>query len=458
MSDRSGKPDPMDREHRATADPSRAGESDSAGAGSSAGPLRELSASFRLAFSQPRLSVMMFLQYAIWGAWAVDLSGVLETRLGFSGRALGLIYSALPLATLLAPFTAGQVADRLMPAQVALGLFHIGGGVLLLMMGYQDALGPMLVLLLLYSLLFAPTLALTNSVALQNLKDPQRDFGPIRVWGTLGWIAANLALTQWRRVLPADTTFIDVFILAGGISILLGIFSFTLPRTPPTREAKDPLAFREALVLLRDKSYLAFFIIAFVVATELQMYYVLTSPFLRELGGAVGIRPDDVPAWMTIAQIAEIFVMIFLLPWVLPRWGVRKTLLIGIVAWPIRYFVFAFTYTLYEAMPWMVWLSIASLSLHGFCYVFFFVVAFIYTDMVSPPDIRSSAQALINVAVLGLGALIGALFAGELKEAFTVGDVTNYFIVFLVPGVITLLCAVAFSLTVKERRAARANV
>ncbi len=406
---------------------------------------RELMGSLRLAFSQPRLAVMMFLQYAIWGAWAADLSGVLESQLGFSGRALGLIYSALPLANLLAPFTAGQVADRMMPAQIALAIFHVAGGALMLLMGYQDALGPMLILLLLYSLLFAPTLALTNSVALQNMKDPQRDFGPIRVWGTLGWIAANLALTQWRRLLGPDTPFIDVFILPGIISIALGLFSFALPSTPPAREARDPLAFREALVLLRNRSYLTFFIIAFVVATELQMYYVLTSPFLREMGGVVGILPDNVPAWMTIAQVAEIFVMTFMLPWVLPRWGVRRTLLVGILAWPIRYFVFAFTYPVYETMPWMVWLSIASLALHGFCYVFFFVVAFIYTDMVSPPDIRSSAQALINVAVLGMGSLLGALFAGELKDWATTGGQTDYFIVFLVPAVITLLCAAAFA-------------
>jgi nucleoside transporter len=414
---------------------------------------QELLASLRLAFSQPRLSVMMFLQYAIWGAWAVDLSGVLEQRLGFSGRALGLIYSALPLANLLAPFTAGQVADRWMPAQVALALFHLLGGGLMILMGYQSELGPMLGLLLLYSLLFAPTLALTNSVALQNLKDPQRDFGPIRVWGTLGWIAANLALTEWRQLLGPDVAFIDVFMLAGVISLLLGLFSFALPATPPAKQSGDPLAFREALVLLKNKSYFAFFIIAFVVATELQMYYVLTSPFLREVGTAVGIAPDSVPAWMTIAQVAEIFVMTFLLPYALPRWGVRKTLLIGIIAWPIRYFVFALTWPLYQSMPWLVWLSIASLALHGFCYVFFFVVAFIYTDMVAPADIRSSAQALINVAVLGLGSLIGALFAGELKDAFTTDGRTNYLVVFLVPAIITLFCALAFSATFRQGEA-----
>ncbi|MGD8278676.1 MAG: MFS transporter [Gemmatimonadota bacterium] len=404
----------------------------------------ELASSLRLAFSQPRLSVMMFLQYAIWGAWAVDLARVLETELGFSGFALGLIYSALPLANLLAPFTAGQVADRWMPAQIALAVFQLIGGGLLIVMGYQSALGPMLILLLIYSLLFAPTLALTNSIALQNLKDPQRDFGPIRVWGTLGWIAANLALTGWRKLLGPDTAFIDVFVLAGVISILLGLFSFALPRTPPAKEARDPLAFREATVLFRNRSYLVFFIIAFIVATELQMYYVLTAPFLGVVGAAVGIEGANVPAWMTIAQVAEIFVMTFMLPYVLPRWGVRKTLMVGIIAWPVRYFVFALTWPLYQSMPWMVWLSIASLALHGFCYVFFFVVAFIYTDMVAPPDIRSSAQALINVAVLGLGSLIGANFAGVLKDMFTTGAETNYFVVFMVPAVITLLCAVAF--------------
>ena len=414
---------------------------------------RELAASLKLAFSQPGLSAMMFLQYAIWGSWAVDLSGVLEMRQGFSGRALGLIYSALPLATLLAPFTAGQVADRWLPAQKALGIFHLAGGVLLLVLGYQREFGPMLVLMLLYSLLFAPTLALTNSVALQNLKDPQRDFGPIRVWGTLGWITANLALTQWRRFLGPDVTFIDVFLLAGVISLILGLFSFTLPSTPPSKEAKDPLAFREALVLLKNRSYLVFFIIAFVVATELQMYYVLTSPFLREVAPIVGIAPDNVPAWMTIAQVAEIFVMVFLLPYLLPRWGVRKTLLVGVLAWPIRYFIFALAWPLHQTAPWMVWLAIASLALHGFCYVFFFVVAFIYTDMVSPPDIRSSAQALINVAVLGIGLLIGGLFAGELMNAFTRDGTTDYFVVFLVPAIITLLCAVAFAGLFKERRA-----
>jgi MFS family permease len=233
----------------------------------------------------------------------------------------------------------------------------------------------------------------------------------------------------------------------------MGLISFALPHTPPAKEAPDPLAFREALVLLKDRNYFTFFVIAFIVATELRLYYILTFPFLQTAGTVVGITEKTLPAWMTIAQIAEIFTITFLLPYALPRWGVRNSLLIGIVAWPIRYLVFAFTWATYQTMPWTVWLSIAALALHGFCYVFFFVVAFIYTDMVAPKDIRSSAQALINVAVLGLGLLIGGFFAGWLRDFFTSGGTTNYTMVFSIPAVITLLCAVAFAVLFGEERA-----
>jgi len=408
-----------------------------------------------------RLSLMMFLQYAIWGAYAPALSGYLEARLGFAGWGLGIIYSALPLANLLTPFTGGQVADRWLPAQVALGVCQLLGGIVLMVMSFTTTLPPMLGLMILYCLLFAPTLALTNSLAFHHVRDPERDFGPLRVWGTIGWIAANWALTFMRTKLgTGEAGYFDAFVLGGVISLLMGLFSFSLPHTPPTKEAPDPLAFREAMVLLRDRNYLVFFIVAFVVATELQLYYVLTFPFLQTVGPAVGeptitlrgwtlrfpVNSGTLPAWMTIAQIAEIFTMALLLPKALPRWGVRTSMLIGILAWPVRYIVFALTWSLHTTTPVMVWLAIASLTLHGFCYVFFFVVAFIYTDMVATKDIRSSAQSLINVAVLGIGLLIGSLFSGWLKDVFTdpQAKITNYTAVFTVPVVITLLCAFIF--------------
>jgi MFS family permease len=154
---------------------------------------------------------------------------------------------------------------------------------------------------------------------------------------------------------------------------------------------------------------------------------------------------------MTIAQIAEIFVMALMLPYGLPRWGVRNSFLIGLTAWPIRYFIFSIAWAFYETMPQLVWLAIAALALHGFCYVFFFVVAFIYTDMVAPSDIRASAQSLINTAVLGIGLLIGSWFAGWLKDICTFDNVTNYTIVFLVPGIITVFCAIAFIFLFREQ-------
>ena len=414
---------------------------------------------FRVLVERPSLAVMMFLQYAIWGAWSVALAGYLEQELGFAGLGLALIYNALPLMSLIVPFTAGQVADRFMPAQRALALFHLLGGLLLFGLAFQRELVPMTALMLAYAFFYAPTLALSNSVAFGNLKDPEVEFGPIRVWGTIGWIVANWAVSFMRSNFQSlQWGFIDVLALAGGISVLAALLCLTLPHTPPTKEAADPLAFRKAFGLLRDPNYRVFFIIALIVATELPLYYVLTFPFLQSAGGVVGITSENLPTWMTIAQIAEIFTIALMLPAVLPIWGVRKTMLLGIFAWPARYAVFALAWAMHQQAPWTVWLAVASLALHGFCYVFFFVVAFIYTDMVAPRDVRSSAQALINVAVLGVGMLIGGFFAGWLKDFFTTGGVTNYTMVFLVPTVITVLAGIAFALLFREKPAGEVAV
>ena len=414
---------------------------------------------FRVLVERPSLAVMMFLQYAIWGAWSVALAGYLEQELGFAGLGLALIYNALPLMSLIVPFTAGQVADRFMPAQRALALFHLLGGLLLFGLAFQRELIPMTTLMLAYAFFYAPTLALSNSVAFRNLKDPEIEFGPIRVWGTIGWIAANLLVTFVRSNFQSlQWGIIDVFALAGGISVLAALLSLTLPHTPPAKESSDPLAFTKAFNLLRDPNYRIFFIIALIVATELPLYYVLTFPFLQLAGSVVGITSENLPTWMTIAQVAEIFTIAFMLPAVLPIWGVRKTMLLGIFAWPARYAVFALAWAMHQQAPWTVWLAVASLALHGFCYVFFFVVAFIYTDMVAPRDVRSSAQALINVAVLGVGMLIGGFFAGWLKDFFTTDGVTNYTMVFLVPTVITVLAGIAFALLFREKPAGEVAV
>jgi len=388
---------------------------------------------------------MMFLQYAIWGSWSAVLSEYLLNDLGFTGFQVGVIYSLLPLATIISPFIGGQLADRYFHTDRVIAFLQLTGGALLLYIATVNDYSQMLWLMLLYCILYAPTLALTNSIAFINLEDTGRDFGKIRVGGTIGWIAAGLGLSAWRFIAHstgASPVHGDTLILGGVISIIMGIQSFTLPHTPPKKEGASPWAFLDAIRMLKDKNFALFMIISFVVSTELMFYYILTAPYL--VSDKIGVPNTVVAGVMTIAQVAEIVVMAVLLPIFLPKYGIRKTMIIGILAWPIRYIIFAI------GCP--AWLVIASLALHGFCYVFFFTVAFIYVDTVAPKDVRHSAQSLITVVVLGLGNYFGSLFAGWVQTYFTSGNVTNWTGVFLVPVVLTVACALAFLFMFKEKK------
>lgn len=388
--------------------------------------------------AKSRLGIMMFLQYAIWGAWAPVLSSYLIGEAGFSGAQVGWIYALLPLATIISPFIGGQLADRYVSTEKLIGFLAFTGGLLLLLVSRVTDFRLMVWLMLAYCLLYAPTLALTNSIAMINLADSEKEFGAIRVWGTLGWIAAGWLLTGWRSLAAdgiAPAVAGDALVLAGLFSIVMGLQSLGLPHTPPRKEGVKPWAFLESLRMLRVREFAVFLGITFVVATELEFYYILTAPFLES---DIGVSSVNVPAVMTIAQVAEIFVMALLLSRFLERYGMRRTLAIGVIAWPIRYIIFAI-----GAPGWLV---IASLALHGFCYVFFFVAAFIYVDKVAPPDIRASAQSLIAIVSLGLGRFLGSLFAGAIRDAFTVAGDTNWTYVFLVPVALTVACAVAFLL------------
>lgn len=393
-----------------------------------------------------RLGVMMFFQYAIWGAWAPVLSEYLINNLGFNGFQVGVIYSLLPLATIIAPFIGGQIADRYFSSQKVVAFLQLTGGALLVYVSTVTEYRTMMWLMLVYSLLYAPTLALTNSIAFINLKKSEKEFGYIRVWGTIGWIVAGLLLTLWRITSKSfePIAFVgDTLLLAGIFSIIMGIQAFKLPHTPPKKEAVKPWAFLEALKMMKDKNFLIFIIIAFVVATELMFYYVLTSPFLTS--EKIGLSSANVPGVMVIAQVAEIFVMAILLPYFITKIGIRNILVIGVLAWPARYIIFAI------GKP--TWLVIASLSLHGFCFVFFFAAAFIYVDMVAPRDIRHSAQSLITLVTYGIGNYIGSLFAGWVQTYFTTEAGTNWTGVFIVPCILTVLCAIAFLLFFKAERA-----
>ncbi|MBC7364585.1 MAG: MFS transporter [Candidatus Aminicenantes bacterium] len=394
--------------------------------------------------TKARLGAMMFLEYAIWGSWAPVLSAYLQNNLGFTGSQLGIIFSLLPLATIISPFLGGQLADRYFASEKVIGVLQILGGILLIITANVTSFQQMMWLMLLYCLVYAPTLALTNSIAFVNLKSSEQEFGTIRVWGTIGWIAAGWILAGWRWLAKSPEGIAlkgDTLLLAGIFSLIMGLYSFSLPHTPPKKDAAKPWAFLEAIKMLKDKNFLVFAIISFVVATELQFYYVLTSPFLTQ---QVGVSQKSVSLVMTIAQIAEIFVMAFMLSWALKKFGMRNTLTLGILAWPIRYIIFVI------GKP--SWLVIASLALHGFCYVFFFTAAYIYVDNIAPKDIRHSAQSLIATIILGFGNFVGSLFCGWIQDVFTKDGVVNWRGTFLVPTVLTLLCLLVFLAFFRESK------
>lgn len=393
-----------------------------------------------------RLSLMMFLQYAVWGAWAPVLFPYLagkpeEGGLGFSGYQAGWVFGAFWLACIVAPFIAGQIVDRWFPTQWFLAVVHLVGGFLLFAAAGTRGFAPLIVVMIFYSLLYAPTLALTNSLSFHHLKDTEKEFGAIRAFGTIGWIVIGLLLSLWRWLEKGAPVPADCLILAAACSIAMGIFSCFLPHTPPKKEAKNPWAFLEALRLFKDKNFAVFMIICFVVTTELQFYYIPTPEFLEK---GVGLAPKNIPAIMTIAQIAEMITLALLLPLLLPKLGIRKILAIGVIAWPLRYVAFAI-----GKPPGLV---IGSMTLHGIGFTFFFVVAQIYVNKISPSDIQASAQSLFTLITLGIGSFLGSQFTGWILDLLKVDTpaVRNWTWIFLIPCFLTVACAVAFLLWFKE--------
>ncbi len=398
-----------------------------------------------------RLSLMMFLQYAIWGAWAPFLWTYLVDKnagLGMTDGQAGIVFGMLALACILAPFTGGQIADRWVSTEKFLGVVHIAGGVVLYFLAKAQGFANVSALFALYCLLYAPTLALTNSIGFHHIED-QRIFGQIRVLGTIGWICAAFMLTAWRSfgLFPGAA---DCLMLPAALSIIMGIFCFFLPHTPPAKDkAADPWAFREAFVMLKNKNFLIFMIIAFVVTTELQFYYGPTEQFLQL---ALKVPAKLTPVTLAVAQAAEMFAMALLLGYALRKWGVRKTMALGTIAWPLRYVVFALAPL--GPIEVMKPLVIASLTLHGLGYTFFFVASQVYVDMVSPKDIRASTQSLLALVTLGIGTWLGAQFTGWMKGYFQpAANVSNWTPFFLVPCVLTVLCAIAFLLFFKDTKA-----
>lgn len=379
---------------------------------------------------------MMFLEFAIWGAWAPVLASHLVGPLKMSGKQIGWIYAMLWLGCIVSPFIGGQIADRWVATEYFLAVVHLAGGIVLLFASRCRKFWGLLGLMGLYSLLYAPTLALVNALMFAKLEQAGAgaQAGQIRVWGTIGWIVAGLGLALWRRCGRLRLHGSDALALAAVVSLVMGVFCFWLPHTPPPDKPGSPLAFVDALKMLGDANFLIFLIISFVVTTELQFYYVPTAPFLED----IGVKPKNVSAVMTLAQFAEMFAMALFLKMVLKTVGFRWVLAIGVIVWPLRYMVFA--------MMRPVWLVICSLTFHGIGYTFFFFAGAMYVDKVAPPDIRASAQALLAVVTLGFGNFIGTQITGAVMDFFKEDGKFRWRPIFLVPCILTILCAIAFVL------------
>jgi nucleoside transporter len=354
-----------------------------------------------------RLSVMMFLQFFVWGAWYVTAPNYLGT-IGFTAGDFGWTYSVGPIAGIITPLFVGMVADRFMPAQVVLGLMHLLGAGLMYfastLMSGGSTPNAINGVFFGYMLTYYPTLALTNTVAMKNMTDPEKQFPWIRVWGTIGWIAAGLALTQ----LKFETT-INMFYMCAGAAALLGVLSFMLPHTPP---AKGPLPSIgqlfgvDALKLLSDRSYLVFIISSLLICIPLAFYYQIASRVVEMSGLPIGQT-------MSYGQMSEIFFML-VMPFFFSALGVKWMLLVGMLAWVIRYGLFSMGAPIENQA-----MIVGAIVLHGICYDFFFVTGQIYTDRKAPSAVRAQAQGLLVMLTLGVGMLIGAQAAGYIEGQHT---------------------------------------
>lgn len=385
-----------------------------------------------------KLSLMMLLEYFIWSAWYVTMNPYMKANIGASDVQIGAAYSGLAIATIISPFFVGMIADRYFSAQRLMALLHIAGGALLFLATKINNPNVFYWVILAYSLLYMPTIALSNSIAFSQMDDPGKQFPWIRVFGTIGWIVAGVMIS----ILGVEQKPLT-FHMAAGASIALGLFSFMLPNTPPKGKMEGTFAESaigtEAFVLFKDQAYLVFFIAAVLVCIPLSFYYSQTSGFLTELG------MENIAIKMSLGQISEAL-FIIAIPFLFNTIGVKKMIIIGMIAWVLRYVFFAFGNI--EAGMWML---IAGIVLHGICYDFFFVTGYMYTEKKAGEKIKNSAQGLFTVATYGVGMVIGTSFSGFVADRFKTESGHDWSSIWYVPAAIAVFVLIYFLIFFKEK-------
>lgn len=383
-----------------------------------------------------RLAVMMFLQFAVWGAWFVVLGRYLGETLKFNGTQIGSVYGTMALGAILSMMVAGQLADRVLASEWLMAIFHLVGAGLLFLLAQMKGFGGFWWVAFAYALVYNPTLAISNSLAFANIRESTH-FAWVRVFGTIGWIVAGLAVDF---LLPKGSDVTNrPLLLAAGLSLVLGVFSFVLPHTPPAGKGGGGVPFLKAFGLLRDPSFAIFFGLSFAITIALAFYYTFTNVFLGD------IKVKNVATTMSFGQMSEIVFML-LLPFALRWFGMKWVLAIGMAAWALRY---AFFSVAADGFPFG--LVLAGVILHGLCFDFFLAAGFIHTENKAPASIRGSAQALFSFLTYGVGMWIGNMISGRVVDHYSPGGFHNWAAIWMVPAIGAGACLILFVLLWRDR-------
>jgi len=385
------------------------------------------------------LSVVMFLEYAIWGAWCPVLAARLLGPLKFNGKQTGWIYATLPIACIISPLISGQLADKWLNTEWILAGAHLVGGIMLFVAAKKKTFAGLFVAMLAYSFCFAATLPLVNSLLFRQLAANNLDVGlnsaKIFIWAPIAWSLVGYFLTGWRWKFKTGEQGHDCLILAAVLSIIMAFVCLFIPSTPPTNSGTAPIL--EALGMLGETQFLIFIIISMVAAGLMQFYFLGTAQFMQD----IGLPAKNVPASMALAQAVQAVATFFLLGAMIAGLGFKWTLCVGACCWVLLYTIYI--------MEKPRWLIVAAQSMHGLAYVLFMIVGQIFANSIAPEEIQGSMQALIFAATTGVGLFFGTQLSGIVMDKFNVDGKFQWRKIFLVPCTIMAICVIAIALLLK---------